>query len=790
MGLFSTKKKVYVASTIYKVVDDGSDRSDFIRETIAGVSLSNNPNASYADAIQAGLRTGPRAMQRSFFRWAKNNIDDGMPRAAISYTETIDDVALASQILTDVYGGDTSYTINIVNSLIDNADETYYAEEWIYENQPARALEDWAADADPITDDIYIQWPDGSSTAINVPDYNSSNDIIVAYYTVTTDETPEPTEEVPEPEQVLVTTPTKAYIYELGSGNASLDNRKIQTSSGVSDREFYPFLPLRIDNRSVFGAGSPAAGSETEIREAWEKALGTDMQDAIDEIESNEDIDDIDYAYLVFGVCLNTTDHAEKSYIHEFFKLLADRQDLPTNAFESWASTNNVEGFHERFEENIALVNTDASNNPDFAGIIDGTNPATYGTAPRIQEVHLTLPNGVYGVLDMKISWTNIQEETINGLIDPDAKVGDVTITSGTRIDNEIVFDFEAGSEPRVNSAAGILIKKQISRTQYSQVKVDGLMHKNLIYSGKSVDITAAEALADSDDSGFIIPMHEPTLKSLGGIKATDVAREGYLMVFNSYQVVKKKWYQSGIFGFILAVVVVVVAAVITVVTAGAGTPAAAAAGAGVLGSAAAVGAALGFSGLLAVAIGAAANTIAAMIILQLVNVAGGELFGDKLGRILTAVTAVIIALGSGPGGFSFDNVTNSVNWANMAAMDKLSMLTNAASDLYGSIQQERLESILGETAEVLEEYEEEMKRLEELMAGLDSNSIIDPLMLTDFTSPIQEWSQMGMNFQRAAFFGETPQDFLDRTLLTGSDMINLSHSMVTDFVDAALTLP
>ena len=70
MGLFSTKKKVYVASTVYKVVDDGNDRADFVRETIAGVALTGDGKTSYADALQAGIRNGPRSIQRSFFRWA------------------------------------------------------------------------------------------------------------------------------------------------------------------------------------------------------------------------------------------------------------------------------------------------------------------------------------------------------------------------------------------------------------------------------------------------------------------------------------------------------------------------------------------------------------------------------------------------------------------------------------------------------------------------------------------------------------------------------------------------
>lgn len=257
-------------------------------------------------------------------------------------------------------------------------------------------------------------------------------------------------------------------------------------------------------------------------------------------------------------------------------------------------------------------------------------------------------------------------------------------------------------------------------------------------------------------------------------------------MVFNSYQVVKKKWYQSGIFGFVLAVVIAVVVAVVTVTTAGAGTPAAALAGSGILGSAAAVGATLGLSGLLAVAVGAAANAIAAMLVLQAVNVASSELFGKQIGRILTAVTGVILAFGTGPGGFDFGNIQNNI--ANMAGIDKLAAMTNAATDIVGVIQEAKINDIMEATKEITDEYQEQLTDLNEMMEEF-GDRIIDPLMFTDFTDPLSKTKLFGASFVPPPTFMEDPQAFMDRTLMTGSDLIELSNAMVTDFVEATLTL-
>ena len=783
MSLFSTKKKVYVSSTVYKLNEDSSNKS-FIREVIASTALSTK-NTSFAEAIQDSLKFGPRASQTGFFRWAKNNFDLAMPRAAIDYNEVLDYTALAARIHSEVYSSNANISIQVYESFVDNADESYYAERWIYEHRPELALVEWAADVDPETNEILIQYPPGTTyldepiitDSFTVSGFNSSHTVIVTYYRALSI-----TEDTYGPAQV--------HIYKIGSGSSILDAYRIELSDGADTREFYPFIPLRIDNKSVFAVGSPARSHEALITKAWKKALGTDIETTIAQLNTNEDINEIDYAYMVFGVCLNTDSKVEQEYLYEFFRGIADRQGPSSGAYGVFEATNDALGYHPRYADNDVVLNTGASNDPVNPGYLLGVDPGVRSVAPLSTNIHLTIPSPDFGVLDMRISWSDIYEEQKTGQLFFGAKKGDMKISPSDTFVQTTQLDFLTRRSVTTSRVTGVTIGRQISSQEYVLIHCKGLQHKNLIYKGKSVDITAEEALADADASGFVIPLHEPTLKRLGAVRATEIARESYLMVFNSYKVVKKKWYQSGFFAFILAIIVIVVVTIITVVTAGAGTPAAASAGAGILGSAAGVGAALGFTGLLAIAVGAAANAIAAMIVLQIVNVAGSAVFGDKIGKILTAVVAVMLTLGTGPGGFSFENLANGVGWANMAALDKLALMTNAATDLIGSLQQEKLQEILGKTQDVLEQYKEEMNRLKDLMDDLLGDGILNPLMLTNFTDPTQQWNQMGEKWQRAAFFGETPQDFLDRTLLTGGDLIELSHSMVNDFIDAALTLP
>jgi hypothetical protein len=780
MSLFSTKKKVYVASTTYKIIDDGSERTSFMREVIASTALSSGPNASMAAAISRAHLEGPRSTLKSFFRWAKNNFDLGMPRAAINYVDRIDFAAVEAQIRADVLSGDVTAEIEVNHAFIDIADESYYAERFIYENREELAHLDWAADVEIGTGDIWIQYPPGTeyggspitSESITVPGFNTSDQVLVAYYTY----------RIPPADFSF----TRVYIYKIGSGVTALDNTENVLEDGTAAREFYPFIPLRINNKSVFDAASSAKPHEDLIRKAYDKLLGANIDDLLTEINSNPDVGDIDYAYLVPGVCLNTKSKYEKLYLYEFFRGLAVKQHSGPTDFTDFVDDNNVLGYHPTYLEG-PLLNTLAYPDSEDPGYLQGVRTAVESISPLTQSIHLTIPSAALGVMDMRITWVDITETQYTGVIKQGAKVGDITLKKGFSFIQTNETYLYARTDTMVSDVNSIVIRKQITQSEYIEVIVRGLQHKNLIYQGKSVDITAKQALEDEDDSGFIIPLHEPTLKRLGVVVATELARESFLLVFNSYQVVKTKWYQTGIFKVILTVIIVVAIVVLTYYfgpEAGAG---AAKGGAGILGLNAAVGASLGFSGVIAVAIGAAVNTIAAMIVLQIISLGATELFGEKVGAIITAVAAIVIAFGSGPGGFSIDNF--STNLANMASIDKLLAITNATTDIVSVFQQDKLNKILAEIEKTSADYQKEMGDLEKMMKEFDVKNIVDPIMLTDFTNPLFATQVMGKGFILPPNFNEMPTGFLSRTLLTGSELAEISRGLIYDFASLSLTL-
>jgi len=215
------------------MADDDTNRSSYIQEIIAANALGTS-NVSMGEAIGLGIRNGPRASQKSFFRWAKNNYDFGMARAAINYNEVIDSVAVAARILVEDFASDPNIEVTVNTAFIDNADESYYGERFIYENRPELADSDWAADVDPDTNDIWIQYAPGaeyptgtpiSSEYFSEPGFDSSDTVLVAYYTARNTVTD-------------TSYPVKVFIYKIGDGIAALDDYRVQLDDGTATREF------------------------------------------------------------------------------------------------------------------------------------------------------------------------------------------------------------------------------------------------------------------------------------------------------------------------------------------------------------------------------------------------------------------------------------------------------------------------------------------------------------------------------------------------------------------------
>jgi uncharacterized protein (DUF2062 family) len=202
----------------------------------------------------------------------------------------------------------------------------------------------------------------------------------------------------------------------------------------------------------------------------------------------------------------------------------------------------------------------------------------------------------------------------------------------------------------------------------------------------------------------------------------------------------------------------------LTVATGGAGAI-------GLLGTAGSVGASLGFTGLMATIVGAIANAIAAMIVMQLISFVSIRVFGAKLGAIIATVASVAAMT---VGASMMNGMSLSAAWGNMMSATNLLKLTNAAIGGMGDYIQASTAELLAQTQKVTEDYEKASKDIQQQY--IDTFGLgkfwFDPNQLTN---------------NNPGGLVEAPQSFLDRTLMTGSDIADMSLNMVSDF--ASMTL-
>jgi hypothetical protein len=254
-----------------------------------------------------------------------------------------------------------------------------------------------------------------------------------------------------------------------------------------------------------------------------------------------------------------------------------------------------------------------------------------------------------------------------------------------------------------------------------------------------------------SSEVGFVFPLYKPVLKSLGARVAAEVTSESAVLLVGSYSVIDTSSILAGIIFFVMVALIVAFPPGATTV--------------GLLGSNAAVGTALGLAGSLAVLAGVIINMLAAIILTKIIQKAATLVLGDKLGSIVGAVL-----------GFVAVNVGTALNngmsmsqlWANMGSAQSLLQLTNAVGTGISGYIQAAMQDIqvqMQHLNETTEKTQSDITAAYIKNFGLD-HALIDPLILLDS-------SNLSI---------ENPSSFLSRTLMTGTDIAEMSHLMLNNF--------
>lgn len=549
--------------------------------------------------------------------------------------------------------------------------------------------------------------------------------------------------------------PAQLYIYKLGSGNQELDDLVNQKPD---DGYYFPFIPVRLDNKFLSPTYEEAA--YLKAKRAYKKATTGNLDDIVDDLAENKSIKDIDYAYVMFGVSLNTKENTGKKYLYKFFDRLRLSQDTNRDDYAIWRAQQT--DYDTAAEEYIDW--RESQNNPESTKF--GTEPPSVPntSALPVSEIRIRGNGTLNTNLDMQITWQSITRATGTGQFRVGAKKESYEVQyistqvySMPNFSNGTVLPTDGLRVPR------LIMYHQIDDDHWESLTIIGLVHKNYIYKGKYVETDAEDAMKDAEESGFLVPLHYGVFRELSLVDATQLSTACCYLVLNSYLVKKTGFFQSGFFKILLVIAVIA----ITVATGGAG----AALGAGLLGSAASVGAAIGLTGTLAIIAGAVANAIVAMIVTKLITAGAVAIFGEKLGAIIGTIAAIVtMQVGTAMStGSSLASMLPS-----LARADNILRMTMAAGDgISGYIAAGAAETA-GKTQQLIADYEKQaadISKLYEQNIGYGSANLNPQL--------IQAVKELRV---------EGSDSFLQRTLMTGSEVAELSIGLITNFTDVTLS--
>ncbi len=575
----------------------------------------------------------------------------------------------------------------------------------------------------------------------------------------------------------------QVWWYEVGTGESTLDDLREILAVTATESEYFPYMPIRLKNVSINDPvydDITGSGLYELTNRAYRRASGGGerFSKLVDQIEDNASIEDIDFAFTHHGVAINVIEPACRRYMYKWFKSVIIHQTTGATYMDDYKI------LADAYVADYATLN---------AWIFDqgDSGRPLYGTAqppvPKLKDlkktrVKLACADPQLKNLDMRITWININETTdISGApTNPDTAVagvkGDIWIQEGT----DVVWTVTKGVFPDIYNNTHTVEKLEMiwmtSDNTYDKLDLYGLIHKNFVYGGEAVKTRGKRALTEITDepTGFLIPLHYDTMKDLGLVNATQMATANTFVIFNSFEVVKQRWYE-GFLGMIIIIIVIIILAIIFA-PAGAG---AAGGGSGILGANAAVGAAIGFTGTAAIVAGAIANALVAIAIAQIVTVASTTVFGEKWGPVIAAVINLVITVGASSG-FNFQNV------GELLTAENVLKISSAVANGYEGYVQGAIAEMNDELIEDQKKFETEAKKIEKMLRELRGGNDLqfDPLQLTDSI----RGNDLGIT--GIGYITETLDQFIHRTTMTGSDIVEISLSMIDSYTELSLQLP
>lgn len=483
----------------------------------------------------------------------------------------------------------------------------------------------------------------------------------------------------------------KYWMYRIGSGTyPALD---AVHDEEVTTGTFFPFAYFRYEKRSELeDTGSEAYKTSKRLV----KYLGMDYDIVAEAIDENPDIADVEQAMLTLAVPASTEDPLERRYLFDFFNnwFIASGSQYSSSAQASLYETFVFRGNPDLTRNSIVIEDKRFRMALHNAGIFKQLKAGSIGEIGAHES----------GITEQEVEMAYVLYADENGTLTPPQE------------------------RTRIVKVKTHYYRRQVTGATYEEIQVVGL--KMLYHVFGDLIVTA-----DEEDDILLIPIDRAITEYYKISDRETLYSRSLHFVFNSVMVVKLKWYQTGLFQFVM----LAVAMYIAFASAGSG------------------------SGLVATLAAATTVTAVAMILLEAVlwgmlYAYAFRLFTELVGVEIALIIAMVAVLYGGAKAMNAGSLKGAP-WA----QELLMMGTGLAKSTQGVMA-----DLLADAVSEFEQYvETKTELLEEGQKLLENNSLLSPFVI----------------------FGESPHDYYNRTIHSGNIGV-LGLDAVGNYVEAALTLP
>lgn len=305
------------------------------------------------------------------------------------------------------------------------------------------------------------------------------------------------------------------WYYKLGAGTyPELDHYFESGDHAKLFGEFYPNGYFRVERRSL---AEDTSSEEYKSSKKLLSYLRMDYDTLVEAVHENPDIDDVEQAFVTFGIPAVSDSPMENRYLFEFFDKLYYYQDnryqRPAEAaqaiFSSWLTANDIN-----------MANAIIIQDRKFKMALQNRGIYKQRRAGTI---------GPIGTHTSEFAQSMIQVEGIN------AETNRPEMVPQRLVEH--------------------IYRKQIGTGIFEEVRVMQLAMRYFVWGEYNT-------VGDEEDEILLVPLEKSIMETYNVPDREELFSRALHYVFNSRVTVTSKWYQSGFFQFVITVVGIVVSVV------------------------------------------------------------------------------------------------------------------------------------------------------------------------------------------------------------------------------------